>query len=172
MDLNQKTIPLLSLNRVSDDMGLSTLPSPGEGLMCMIVLNAAATMSLVRQILCTFLHVIGIRWEEDMASEEYENETAEAHEVTLTNLYLQEFRYRTPTIRFEELSDLEEDEQDQDCSVCLTQFEPKSEVNHLSCGHVFHFVCLEKWVNHWNITCPLCRSPMMAPEDDPYCVPL
>ncbi|PPD89970.1 hypothetical protein GOBAR_DD13090 [Gossypium barbadense] len=25
-----------------------------------------------------------------------------------------------------------------DCSVCLTRFEPESEINRLSCGHLFH----------------------------------
>jgi hypothetical protein len=28
---------------------------------------------------------------------------------------------------------------------------------------------LEKWLDYWNITCPLCRTPLI-PEDDATCL--
>ncbi|GAB2275015.1 hypothetical protein Dimus_009783 [Dionaea muscipula] len=153
-------------------MGLSTLPSPSDGLMYIVLFNTAITISVVRYILRAFLHVIGIRWEDQaMASGEYEISTAEAYgnghitSTTATNFYVEEFKYQTPTLRYGEL-DQDHHEAQQDCCVCLAQFEPESEINHLPCGHVFHKDCLEKWVDHWNITCPLCRTPMM---DGPCC---
>ncbi|CAI0459442.1 unnamed protein product [Linum tenue] len=30
-------------------------------------------------------------------------------------------------------------------------------------------VCLEKWLDYWNITCPLCRTPLMPEKDVAPC---
>ncbi|GFQ05959.1 probable E3 ubiquitin-protein ligase xerico [Phtheirospermum japonicum] len=74
-----------------------------------------------------------------------------------------EFRSRTPAIRYDSFVACGCQE-DQECSICLSEFEPKAEINRLSCGHVFHKSCLEKWLNYWNTTCPLCRNYMMPQE--------
>ncbi|XP_030473748.2 uncharacterized RING finger protein P4H10.07-like [Syzygium oleosum] len=45
------------------------------------------------------------------------------------------------------------------CAVCLSCIEEKDEVRELSnCSHVFHRECLDRWVDHNQVTCPLCRS--------------
>lgn len=45
------------------------------------------------------------------------------------------------------------------CSVCLVEFDKEDLVSKLpKCGHVFHFDCIESWVNCNQFTCPLCRS--------------
>ncbi|GMH13485.1 hypothetical protein Nepgr_015326 [Nepenthes gracilis] len=45
------------------------------------------------------------------------------------------------------------------CSVCLAEFECEDLVSLLSeCGHVFHVVCIERWLERNQFTCPLCRS--------------
>ncbi|CBI28474.3 unnamed protein product, partial [Vitis vinifera] len=79
---------------------------------------------------------------------------------------MEEFRSRNPAIRFDTVCSCKRPEHD--CAVCLTRFEPDSEINHLPCGHFFHKVCLEKWLDYWNITCPLCRTPLM-PEEETSC---
>ncbi|KAL9251284.1 putative E3 ubiquitin-protein ligase XERICO [Drosera capensis] len=152
------------INPISSRMGLSTLPSPSDGLLCIIMSNTAVTISLVRCVLRSFLHVIGVRRKETMSAGEYE--TAESYNVPETNLYMEEFRYRTPRLRFKELSDAGQDDLDHDCRVCLTRFESESEVTSLPCRHVYHKECVEKWIGHWNITCPLCRTPMMDLDKD------
>ncbi|XVE93025.1 hypothetical protein REPUB_Repub01dG0154400 [Reevesia pubescens] len=45
------------------------------------------------------------------------------------------------------------------CSICLVEFEKEDVVSQLQkCGHMFHMKCIEKWVEHYQFTCPLCRS--------------
>ncbi|KAI6701922.1 hypothetical protein NL676_011058 [Syzygium grande] len=44
------------------------------------------------------------------------------------------------------------------CAVCLSGIEGKHEVRELlNCSHVFHRVCLDRWVEENQVTCPLCR---------------
>ncbi|KAF3964960.1 hypothetical protein CMV_010813 [Castanea mollissima] len=81
--------------------------------------------------------------------------------------YIEEFKNRTPSIRFDTVCSCKQPEHE--CSVCLNQFEPESEINQLSCGHLFHKVCLDKWLDYWNITCPLCRTPLL-PEEEATCL--
>lgn len=44
-----------------------------------------------------------------------------------------------------------------ECIVCLSQVEEGEEVKELTCNHIFHRVCLERWVGFGHVTCPLCR---------------
>lgn len=143
-------------------MGLSSLPAPSEGVLCIILVNTAMSISIFKGIIKTILHIIGI-----IASPPPSSTSDEFH-LSPSDDFIQEFRSMTPTLRFESVcSSCKEPEHD--CSVCLTQFEPESEINYcLSCGHLFHKVCLEKWLDYWNITCPLCRTPLI-PEDDASC---
>ncbi|KAL6144063.1 hypothetical protein ACLB2K_054758 [Fragaria x ananassa] len=122
---------------------------------------------LVRSI----LRIVGIRLSSSSSaspssppSEEYIEDPSETFELHLSSSgsYIEEIRSRIPAVRFDSVCNLKTEH---DCSVCLSEFQPESEINHLTCGHVFHQDCLEKWLNYWNITCPLCRTPLMAVEE-------
>ncbi|XP_057437080.1 probable E3 ubiquitin-protein ligase XERICO [Lotus japonicus] len=143
-------------------MGLSSLPAPSEGVLCVLLVNTVMSISIFKGIVRTILHIVGIH----LSSPDASQNPPESFEVHLSpsESYIEEFRSRTPTLRFDSVCCSKQHEHD-DCSVCLAQFEPDSEINRLSCGHLFHKVCLEKWLDYWNITCPLCRTPLM-PEDD------
>uniref|UniRef100_A0A2P2MH54 Putative RING zinc finger family protein n=1 Tax=Rhizophora mucronata TaxID=61149 RepID=A0A2P2MH54_RHIMU len=157
-------------------MGLSSLPAPSEGMLCVLLVNTALSISIVKGILRSILRVVGIRLASpspsSSPSSDYSEDHAEPLEPHLTPSggciedYIEEFRSRTPVTQFDNVCSCEQPEHE--CSVCLTQFEPKSEINCLACGHVFHKVCLEKWLDYWNITCPLCRTPLI-PEEDSSC---
>ncbi|XP_004502109.1 probable E3 ubiquitin-protein ligase XERICO [Cicer arietinum] len=157
-------------------MGLSSLPAPSEGMLCIILVNTAMSISIFKGIIRTILHIVGIIASPSSSSstsspsQDYTSQNShdsfEFH-LSPSDDFIEEFRNRTPTLRFDSVrSSCKEPEHD--CSVCLTQFEPESEINCLSCGHLFHKVCLEKWLDYWNITCPLCRTPLV-PEDDAFC---
>ncbi|KAI4305590.1 hypothetical protein L6164_028948 [Bauhinia variegata] len=151
-------------------MGLSSLPSPSEGVLCVLLVNTASSISIVKGIVRTILHIVGIRLSSSSTSSALPDsqnppEPFQFHLFPFEG-YIEEFKSRTPTLRFDSVCRYKRSEHD--CSVCLTQFEPESEINRLSCGHLFHKVCLEKWLEYWNITCPLCRAPLM-PEEDPCC---
>lgn len=50
------------------------------------------------------------------------------------------------------------------CSICLSELEEGDEAREVvDCRHVYHSVCLEKWLLGFRPTCPLCRSSV-APE--------
>ncbi|KAI5674410.1 hypothetical protein M9H77_14774 [Catharanthus roseus] len=64
-----------------------------------------------------------------------------------------------------------EDENDsisitKNCSICLDDFELLgSKIAKLPCSHVFHRVCVSKWLQQSHV-CPLCRFPLPTPLDN------
>lgn len=55
------------------------------------------------------------------------------------------------------------------CSVCLAEFEAAEEVHRLpACGHVFHGLCIARWLDRDRFSCPLCRSNVFGLES-PVC---
>lgn len=160
-NLNPKT-PIWS------SMGLSSLPAPSEGVLCVLLVNTALSISIFKGIVRAILHVIGIHLSATPSSSDSPEPTSEPFEFRRnpSETCMEEFRSRNPAIRFDTVCSCKRPEHD--CAVCLTQFEPDSEINHLPCGHFFHKVCLEKWLDYWNITCPLCRTPLM-PEEETSC---
>ena len=47
------------------------------------------------------------------------------------------------------------------CAVCLCEFERGHEIRLLPhCKHMFHSACLDQWLEHHHITCPLCRTSL------------
>ncbi|MBA0769349.1 hypothetical protein Gotri_018090, partial [Gossypium trilobum] len=51
------------------------------------------------------------------------------------------------------------------CAVCLYEFEGGEEIRWLrNCRHVFHRACLDRWMDHDQKTCPLCRTPFVPDE--------
>eukprot|EP00095_Tigriopus_kingsejongensis_P005786 maker-scaffold1542_size36322-snap-gene-0.6 protein:Tk05786 transcript:maker-scaffold1542_size36322-snap-gene-0.6-mRNA-1 annotation:"hypothetical protein DAPPUDRAFT_6903" len=55
-----------------------------------------------------------------------------------------------------------EDEEDVDkCTICLCEFEHAAEVRRLPCFHLFHTLCVDKWLSQ-NKRCPICRVDIEA----------
>ncbi|GMH22690.1 hypothetical protein Nepgr_024533 [Nepenthes gracilis] len=51
------------------------------------------------------------------------------------------------------------------CVVCLCEFKGDEEIRQLiNCQHVFHRSCLDRWMDHNQWSCPLCRTPFI-PDD-------
>ena len=51
-----------------------------------------------------------------------------------------------------------------ECPICLLEIRSNHE-RRTACGHIFHAVCLERWLSQ-NPTCPLCRAHLPGPDDD------
>ncbi|XP_074365471.1 putative E3 ubiquitin-protein ligase XERICO [Apium graveolens] len=146
-------------------MGLSHYPDPADaGMLCIILVHAAKYISTMREMVRFILQTIGIHivsWEEFNITESPLN-LIECHESS-SEASIEEFRSQIPAMHYDSLcSKLLE----HDCSVCLTSFRPKAVINHLSCGHVFHKVCVEKWIKYHKITCPNCRTNMIHQADE------
>ncbi|XP_060971128.1 RING-H2 finger protein ATL79-like [Cannabis sativa] len=53
------------------------------------------------------------------------------------------------------------------CIVCMNEIEGKEEVRvPINCCHVFHKECLDAWVDQGQPSCPLCRSKLLAQNQD------
>ncbi|XP_070043191.1 RING-H2 finger protein ATL18-like [Nicotiana tomentosiformis] len=50
-----------------------------------------------------------------------------------------------------------------ECAVCLCKIEEGEEVRELRCDHLFHRVCLDRWLGTGHMTCPLCRNHLKPP---------
>ncbi|PKI83386.1 hypothetical protein MVES1_002495 [Malassezia vespertilionis] len=48
------------------------------------------------------------------------------------------------------------------CLVCLEDWEAEDDCRILSCQHVFHAECVDKWLEESSNSCPLCRSQAVA----------
>ena len=56
----------------------------------------------------------------------------------------------------------EEEEEKQDCSICLLAIE--GSISELECGHGFHSICIKEWLS-LKITCPICRQKTCSKKD-------
>ncbi|KAI3922586.1 hypothetical protein MKX01_006275 [Papaver californicum] len=54
---------------------------------------------------------------------------------------------------------------DEECSVCLSGLEEGDETRTLPCFHVFHKVCVGRWLDLFGKTCPLCRFSVENDEE-------
>ena len=52
------------------------------------------------------------------------------------------------------------EESEEECAVCLCKIEEGEEISDLRCDHLFHKVCLDRWVQYKRSTCPLCRDSL------------
>ncbi|KAK3405136.1 probable E3 ubiquitin-protein ligase XERICO [Eucalyptus grandis] len=150
-------------------MGLSSLPAPSEGMLCVLIVNTALSISIIKGLVRTILHLVGLRLSclSPLLPASIDARSSESFEyrISPSESYIEQFRNQAPSIRFDAVCRGGHKREDRDCSVCLSEFMPESEISKLSCGHIFHRLCLEKWLDYWKITCPLCRKPMMVEEE-------
>lgn len=67
-----------------------------------------------------------------------------------------------PVVKFEELDSTADAVC---CAVCLYDIAGREEVRRLTnCCHVFHRGCLDRWMEHDQHTCPLCRAKLIPDE--------
>lgn len=142
-------------------MGVCMDLTPADGgILILIAVCILKSILFVRNILLAPLHLAGIRiaWLEE---EHVENpwDWHSRHGTRSMELFLNQ----TPVLRFHNCRGGQHPPE-QECIVCLTEFEPDAEVDRLRCGHVFHRMCLEKWLKSRKLTCPLCRTYMVPRE--------
>lgn len=47
------------------------------------------------------------------------------------------------------------------CTICLSEFEEEEDVRRLPCMHLFHVDCVDQWLST-NKRCPICRVDIEA----------
>ncbi|KAI9283204.1 hypothetical protein BY458DRAFT_495756 [Sporodiniella umbellata] len=69
---------------------------------------------------------------------------------------LDEIEKALPTINWS--CDMERELKNDQCLVCLDDFNWKQSVRVLNCHHVFHKDCVDRWLCEAHNSCPICRS--------------
>ncbi|XWS10708.1 hypothetical protein CRYUN_Cryun38cG0020800 [Craigia yunnanensis] len=54
----------------------------------------------------------------------------------------------------------ESDEEVFECAICLCKIDEDDEIRELRCDHLFHKICLDRWIGYRSSTCPICRSSL------------
>ena len=55
------------------------------------------------------------------------------------------------------------EEGEEECVVCLCKIEEGEEIR---CDHLFHRICLDRWLQYKHTTCPLCRGSLARRRAD------
>ncbi|TYH63498.1 hypothetical protein ES332_D07G196900v1 [Gossypium tomentosum] len=108
-------------------MGLSSLPAPSEGVLCVLLVNTALSISMVKGIIRSILHVVGIHLSSSSSSSSSPPSSdlieipAVSFDISIGNAdsYIKEFRSRMPSTRYDAVCSGSQPEHD--CSVCLTR---------------------------------------------------
>ncbi|KAG5228333.1 E3 ubiquitin-protein ligase RHA1B [Salix suchowensis] len=135
-----------------------------ELLLPKLLLHALSVLGLLRKLMNILFHYLGLPdfLEPSTSSSSTDNippfHVPEFHNHSVSALLIREI---LPVVKFSELVDPSADS----CVVCLYEFEEVDEITRLAnCRHIFHKCCLDRWMGYDQITCPLCRTPLI-PDD-------
>ncbi|XP_073127735.1 brassinosteroid-responsive RING protein 1-like [Henckelia pumila] len=117
-------------------------------------------LAFIRKLVCAVLSLLGLRDLLEPRAPQYPSRLDPAAKPKSVSAAL--IRELLPVVIFSELSGTEPPES---CAVCLHEFAGDDEIRRLrNCRHVFHRSCLDRWMDHDQKTCPLCRTQLI-PED-------
>ncbi|GMH28864.1 hypothetical protein Nepgr_030707 [Nepenthes gracilis] len=130
-----------------------------------LILNLLSILGFIRKILLTVFRRTGLSdfLEPDIVWPERSSSVPESQSVSA--MLIQEM---LPVVKFSDVLASEGGggvEPPEICAVCLYDFEGDEEIRRLTnCRHIFHRCCLDRWMDHDQKTCPLCRTPFI-PDD-------
>ncbi|GLJ54742.1 hypothetical protein SUGI_1175880 [Cryptomeria japonica] len=119
-------------------------------------------LDYVHVVICCLLSWLGLHKIHTSYSQRFSQNTSPTSSVSARRVIetLSVFSFRDLAESFGEM------EPDVSCAVCLSSFAQDDEIRKLcNCRHIFHRVCLDKWVDHHQTTCPLCRCSLL-PENE------
>ncbi|XP_077247573.1 brassinosteroid-responsive RING-H2 [Tasmannia lanceolata] len=126
-----------------------------------LLLQVCSLLGFVRKLIHMLFKLVGLGdfLDSDTVWPEYSyyDQTPEFQSVSAMLI-----REILPVVKFEDLSSGETPDS---CAVCLYEFEGAEEIRRLTnCRHIFHRSCLDRWLDHDQKTCPLCRTPFIPDE--------
>ncbi|XP_008796903.2 probable E3 ubiquitin-protein ligase RHA1A [Phoenix dactylifera] len=147
-------------------MGYSELPK--------LLLHLLFLLGHLRRFISWAFNSLGLgsldsdaQWLDTTTHHQQQQQQQQPHQLESNSVSAELIREILPVLRFDDLV-LEEGggrQMPESCAVCLHEFEGDAEVRRLSnCRHVFHRCCLDRWVEHDQRTCPLCRAPVVPEE--------
>ncbi|XP_019162530.1 PREDICTED: probable E3 ubiquitin-protein ligase XERICO [Ipomoea nil] len=144
--------------------------SSDAGIPCRVLMSFAAVVSIIKEVLVCIVGYAGIsisKWEYDGSVEALSSPETP---ISPSEFYVSAFKKASHPVRRYDSGR----ETGEECLVCLEElFEEDGDgwVYKLVCGHAFHVVCMETWVRHCNLSCPLCRAnvvPLLEEEESIY----
>ncbi|XP_004510759.1 brassinosteroid-responsive RING protein 1-like [Cicer arietinum] len=130
-----------------------------------LFLHTLTLLGLLRNLVFLLFHFLGLSdfletdviWPDTTGATARTPETSKSPSVSA--LLIQEL---LPASKFGDLVGVEEG---CCCAVCLFEFSEEEEIRCLrNCRHIFHRNCVDRWIDHDQKTCPLCRTPFV-PDD-------
>lgn len=128
-------------------------------------LHALYLLSFVRTLLFSFLSLLGLADLLDSAAVVSPGPAASPEHHGHRNL-----RVPVSAVLIRELLPVVKlggggDGAEESCAVCLYELDGGEEIRRLwNCRHVFHRECVDRWMDHDQMTCPLCRTPFVPEE--------
>ncbi|GAB4834443.1 Homeobox protein B-H1 [Ancistrocladus abbreviatus] len=144
-----------------------------EVLLPKLLLNTLSILGFIRKIIQTLFRILGLSdflepdivWPEQPVSPSASSSLSgsESQSVSVSATLIREM---LPVVKFSDVVAAAGDvDLPEICAVCLYDFEGEEEIRRLTnCRHIFHRCCLDRWMDHDQKTCPLCRNPFVPDE--------
>ncbi|OIW21419.1 hypothetical protein TanjilG_03443 [Lupinus angustifolius] len=142
-----------------------------EFLIPGLFLKTLTFLGFLRNLVSNLFHYLGISefHETDVVWPEpnHNNNNLQISDTRKPSFSALLIRELLPAIRFSDLdsSSAAVAAAESGCAVCLYQFSDEDEIRCLrNCKHIFHQGCVDRWIDHDQTSCPLCRTPFV-PDD-------
>lgn len=128
-----------------------------------IFLHTLSLLGLIRNLIFSLFHFLGLSDFLETDASWPEPSTCVPDHPPVSAVLIREI---LPVVKYEDLSRAScAGEMPENCAVCLYEFEGEEEIRWLTnCRHIFHRSCLDRWMDHDQKTCPLCRTSFVPDE--------
>lgn len=146
-------------------MGFPVFPNICAGLLPMLIINIAVSITSMKHTLNAFLHVLGLVDLSPTLQDAMPIVFPEEYNLSSGPGYSglsEEVSQALPVTVYDPNN---MNLMDAECPVCLCEFQRGQELRLLpACKHVYHRKCLDRWLDHQHTTCPLCRTSLIPEE--------
>ncbi|QCE12351.1 E3 ubiquitin-protein ligase RHA1B-like [Vigna unguiculata] len=133
-----------------------------EVLVPKLFLHALSLLAWLRSLVAALFRLLHLSdlLDTDASALAWPPESQPPRAPTLSALLIREF---LPVTAFRDLDDAgESPPSPTGCAVCLSEFCAEEEIRCMAnCKHMFHRACVDRWIDHDQKTCPLCRTPFV-----------
>eukprot|EP00250_Pteridium_aquilinum_P031285 c43362_g1_i1 orf=334-879(+) len=146
-------------------MGFPVFPNICAGLLPMLIINIAVSITSMKHTLNSFWRVLGFISHPPMLHDVTPIVFPEEYDAPSSLVFsvLSEEVLQALPVTVHDPNDM--NLVDTECPVCLCEFKGGQELRLLPvCKHVYHRNCLDRWLDHQHTTCPLCRSSLVPEE--------
>lgn len=135
-----------------------------EGLLPKFIIYTLSLLGVIQSSVSTVLDLLGL----SHLSEPNSSWPESAPEFMSASLSASMIRDLLPVVKFRDVRGAGSGSgsgSPESCAVCLHEFRGHEEIRRLrNCQHIFHKVCVDRWIDHDQKTCPLCRKPFIPDE--------